>query len=406
MTHIVVVGAGIAGLSAALALARSRTTVTIVERRRVLDEAGAGLQLSPNAVRCLDALGVGEAVRARATESEAVHLWRSRDAAPVATVPLGRDARRRYGAPFLLVHRADLQETLVAAACSDGRIHLRLGCTLSEGIGTEPAAATITDEEGATTTIGVDGIVGAEGVHAGVAARGDRDSVVPSGRTAWRSLVPADSVAARFRAPVSNLWLGPRAHLVHYPIRGSTLINVVAVLEAARAPRPDTPDLWTTPGDPAALAHALAGWDPIPLALIKGAPFWRVWTLFEGRDEKGWSDGARTRVGDAAHPMLPFLAQGASQAIEDAAALGAAVSTFPDDLPRAFRIFEQVRRPRAKKVQDASRTQGHIYHLGGAAALVRDAALRILGPERLASRMDWLYGHDATLLPAEAPKAS
>lgn len=390
MAHFCIAGAGIAGLTTAIALGRDGHKVDVVERRAVLDEVGAGIQLAPNATRAAQSLGLLEALQDVAVELQAVRMRRGSDGRAIATVPLGDAARARYGAPFLLVHRADLQHVLLGAATALGGVEVSLSTTL---VCSEPASgATTLEAPAGTTTVKFDGIVRADGIHIQVPdRRGSKPR--PSGKTAWRALVPAMALPPRFQAPCSNLWLAPNAHVVHYPLRGGSLINVVVVVEEGAIGRADR-DIWAEPGDPDWLRRRLAGWHADVMCILDAAPGWRKWPLFDGNAAR-WSTDRETTVGDAAHPMLPFLAQGASQALEDAAALRSALAFSEADVPTAFRLFEQRRAPHARRVQEASRRQGRIYHMGGLAASARDASLRLLGPDRLLARLDWVYGPPA-----------
>lgn len=388
MTLIAVAGGGIAGLATALALAGTGVTVTVLEAAATLSEAGAGIQLSPNATRILRRLGLLERVAARSVRPERVRIRRGRDGADLAAIPLGASAEARYGAPFLVVHRADLQAVLLDAVRAEPRITLVTGA---------PVTAVVADPAGVAVTAGgaslrMHGLVGADGLHSRVRRllAPEGDPLRFSGRTAWRSLVPAAHAPIQARLPASTLWLGTGAHLVHYPVRDGTLINVVAILQDRWSRIPEADD-WAIPGEPDRLLHAFASWAEEARALLRAAPGWRVWPLMERQPLACWSRGRVTLVGDAAHPMLPFLAQGAAQAIEDAGALAVAVAAAPD-FAAAAAAYDRARRPKATRVQTQSTRQGAVYHLGRPAALARDAVFRMLGPARLRARYDWLYG--------------
>lgn len=391
--HVVIAGAGIGGLTAALALARTGTRVTLLERAALIEDAGAGLQLSPNASRVLADLGVLDRLRG-AVSLVQLHVRRARDAATLAVLPLGSEAERRWGAPMLVAHRADLQRALLEAVALAPGIKLRAGVALS-GYAANQQGVSIACC-GREAAIAADALIGADGLNSQV-----REQLWPggktlySGRTAWRALIEADQAPAFARTLETSLWLGAKAHLVHYPVRGGALVNVVAIVgDGWRGPA--SADLWAEDGDAAVVAARFASWHISARALIAAAPAWRKWPLFDRPPLARWSAGRVAVLGDAAHPMLPFLAQGAAQAIEDAAALGRAFAGTAD-VPSALAAYSASRAPRAARVQQASRRQGQIYHLSGPGAVARDLALAWLGPQKLAARSDWLYGFDARL---------
>jgi salicylate hydroxylase len=395
MTGVVIAGAGMAGLTAALALADAGLEITLADRAPALVEAGAGLQLSPNATRVLARLGLLDAIAEKAVKLEALRIRRGRDGGDVAGMPFGAVAEARFGSPFLVTHRADLQQVLVDAARAHPAITLTTGATV-ESYRLEGRQIAVTLRAGqATRMVTADGLIGADGLRSTIRAAmrlGQADEPIYCGRTAWRTLVPARGVPAFARLANSNLWLGPDAHLVHYPVRCGSLINMVAIVGDSWRDRDGGTDLWAVPGDPARLRKPFEGWAGGARALIGAGSEWRIWPLFDRPPFKTWSVGPVTLVGDAAHPMLPFLAQGAAQAIEDGWALGQAVRRHPQDLAAAFLAYEHKRRPTADRAQREARQQGSIYHLGQPAATLRDLAMRTLGARHLLARYDWLYG--------------
>ena len=389
---IAVAGAGIGGLAAALALAEVGSRVTVFEEAEALEPVGAGVQLSPNASLVLARLGVLDGLRARAVEPDEVVIRRARDGATLARVPLGASAAARYGAPFLVALRADLQAALEARVAAHPGIALHLGHGVA-GYARDRGGVALRFLDPRRPALRVDALVGADGLHSALRHRpGElrRDDARASGRSAWRSLVPRAAVDAEVLLPRSTLWLGRRAHLVHYPVAGGDLVNVVAIIDEGAAAQAATS--WSQPAAPAAIARRFDDWAAPARRLIAAAPSWRKWTLFDR-----WSDGPVTLLGDAAHPMLPFLAQGAAQAIEDAAVLADSVARSSGDLSAAFSAYEGLRRPRTSRVQAESRKQGRIYHLGPPASIMRDLVLASLGRDRLVARFDWLYDAPAEI---------
>jgi len=397
--HVLIAGAGIGGLTAALGLARCGWRVTLLERSRLADGVGAGLQISPNASAILRDLGVLPRLAATGLEPEAIHVRRGRDGATIARLPL-KDAERRWGAPYLLVHRSDLHRALIEAVADEPAIKLQPECALA-GFAAREDGITVAASHGATRlSFGADCLIGADGLRSFVRERlaetqNEKDEVPDRARhVAWRALIKSDRVAADMRRPESALWLGPGAHLVHYPLRGGSVINLVAVLDETAA-IDWTADIWSQPGDPRRIAARFASWDRLIRALIAAADEWRIWPLVERN--QAWAAGRVALIGDAAHPILPFLAQGAAQAVEDAAALATCLKPG-SEIALALAKFAAARQFRVRRVQRESHRQAAIYHCSGPAAVLRDLAIRALGPQRMIARYDWLYGGDRELM--------
>ena len=403
---IIIAGAGIGGLTAALALARKGFRVEIFEREPNLDEIGAGIQLSPNASRVLISLGLADRLTPHIVSPSEIRIETGTGGA-LARIPIGDLAEKSYGAPYWVIHRADLQSVLLDAVHARPEITLALNADLDEFSNTSDGitARGWRDREDFSEYEPTDGhafearglaLIGADGLGSIMRHRIFNPSSILadtdprySGRTAWRASVSSADVAAALRAPIVRLWLGPRAHLVLYPIRSGTATNIVAITSDNRSRTG-----WAEPnGNPEeVLAHfPESDWSQAIRDLLAVPDIWSRWPLFDRPPIPRWCSGAATLLGDAAHPMLPFLAQGAAMAIEDAAVLADCLHASPNEVERALHRYERRRQPRTARAQRAARRNGLIYHLSGPAAAVRNYILRKMSGEPLLARFDWLY---------------
>jgi salicylate hydroxylase len=386
---VIIAGAGIGGLTAALALARNGFRALVLEQAERLEETGAGVQLSPNATRILIDLGLADRLQPHVVAPTAIRVLGGRSGREIVRIPLGAGAAQRYGAPYWVIHRGDLQAALSDAAVQDLNIVLRLGMSM-EDLATHPHGVTIS-ARGATGLWTEHGhaVIAADGLWSAARARiASRTPPRFAGRTAWRALVPAAQLAPEFREPLVHLWLGHDAHLVHYPVKGGKLVNVVVI----------TADDWSGPGwsEPASRVDLLARlssrrWAPQAHSVFRAPDAWLKWALYETEPLASFARGAAALLGDAAHAMLPFLAQGAAMAIEDAAVAAQCLARMPDDPAAAWESYSAIRRRRTRKVQWLAARNGKRYHRAGAAAMLRNTAMRLLGGERLLQNYDWLY---------------
>jgi salicylate hydroxylase len=390
---IFVAGAGIGGLTASLALAKQGFRVIILEKAARLEEAGAGLQLSPNASRVLIDLGLQPRLAARAVIPDAIGIMSARSGGEIARLPLGEAATARAGAPYWVVHRADLQAALQAEVNDHPDIELRLGCQF-EDAATHAKGLTVVQRSGMTRRQEVAlALVGADGIWSAV-----RNHLFPerqpqfSGLIAWRGTLEATQLPREYTSRRVQLWMGPDAHLVAYPISGARQINVVAVVPGTWN-RPG----WSAPGDTTEIKNAFATlqW-PAPARMLIGAvDGWRKWALFTIPDGGEWTAGAIALLGDAAHAMLPFAAQGAGMAIEDAAVLAKCLGESQDQggptISAAMQRYQRLRRSRVARIQRTARQAGRIYHLTGPAAYARDLAIKAMGAKRMLARQNWIY---------------
>ncbi len=383
---VIVAGAGIGGLTAALALARQQLRVIVLERSEQLEEVGAGIQLSPNASRILIDLGVDKHLEQCVVVPDDISI--ASGSREIVRIPIGGNAAFRYGAPYWVVHRADLQAALLARVREVPDIALALG-TRFEDFAVHAKGVTVVTRRGVMRlNEQAKALIGADGVWSTVRSRTFAEAQPQfSGYVAWRGTVATSALPREFTAPRVRLWLGRDAHLVAYPLRGGQRMNVVAV-GTGEWNRPG----WSEPGDPVEVARLFAEsrWPPTARWLIGAVDGWRRWALFEVTTNE-WTKGPVALLGDAAHAMLPFAAQGAAMAIEDAAVLGQCLAQEPSDADAALVHYAAKRRARVARMRRAAQQNGRIYHMSGPMALARNATMRLLGGAKLMARQDWIY---------------
>lgn len=384
-----VAGAGIGGLSAAIALARTGFPVNILERSNEFLPAGAGIQLGPNATRILREWGVLESLVEHAVSPLGIHIHDGKTGRILARVPLGQDIETRHGAPYLCLHRHDLHNSLLKLVKSLHGVILQDGCEVTS---VTPSETGVTAKSRSGAQVSGLALIAADGLWSHMRSEIDPTARLKfSGKTAWRALLDIEAVPHSFRGPEVHLWMAPHAHLVHYPVSKGQKLNIVAVIKGD-----DQEEGWDREADAKLLENYFREWPEQVRSLLSRAPSWRTWSLMEITRLKCWSRDRLVLLGDAAHPILPFLAQGGAMAIEDAACLAGVMAKTEVSPPQAFKAYETSRRKRTATVQTASRRMGSIYHLKGLAALGRNAALRSTSPEALLRRYDWLYGYRLT----------
>jgi salicylate hydroxylase len=381
-THVAVVGAGIAGLAFAAALHQVGIDCHLYEQAEQLTEVGAGVQLAPNASRLLHRLHLGPHLRAVAVTPEAIEMRRWDDGELLQRTPLGSVCEDRFGAPYYTVHRAHLHDGLRSLVPA-GRVHLGVRCTAVTQ-GTDGARL----HTAGGATIEADLVVGADGIHSVVREQLAADRPRYCGQSIYRGLVPADRVRYLLAEPRVRLWFGPDQHCVCYPVSSGRQVSFGATVPAADWGE----ESWSARGDVAALAAAYAGWHPDVTRLIAAADTVSRWALHDRPGIDRLSAGRVAVIGDAAHPMLPFQAQGANQAIEDAVVLARCLAAPGADLSAALDRYERIRLPRTTLIQQRSRDNTRTFHLAdGDEQRRRDTAAQT------SSGLDghgWLFGYD------------
>jgi len=385
---VAIIGGGIGGLAAALSLLRAGLDVHVYERSKRLSEVGAGIQVSPNASRILHGFGLADALASMGVKPLAMHQRRWDDGRTLLRTPLAEAMEAAFGFPHYQMHRADLLNTLACALPAE-RLHVGHRFTALVDHGDHVAA---TFENG--TRISVDALVGADGIHSAVRdILFDPEKPHFSGCVAYRGLVPASRLTHLDLEVTCQVWMGPGKHFVHYYVQNRRLVNWIVAIEQDTWTR----ESWTDRGEVADALAAHEGWHPQVRGILEAADETFIWALFDRRPMARWSVGRVTLLGDACHAMLPFMAQGAAQAIEDGATLAACMSqATAQTVPDAFRRYEALRLPRASRVHGLSEINKTRFHLpDGPAQQARDAEMARGTTDFSPKAVAWLYGHDA-----------
>jgi 2-polyprenyl-6-methoxyphenol hydroxylase-like FAD-dependent oxidoreductase len=395
---VLIVGGGIGGLAAALALARERIPSQVIEQAAEFKEIGAGIQLGPNVFWMLDMLGLTEPVSALAVFPNNLVMMDSITGEEVTRIPLGEAFRKKFHHPYALIHRADLHNVLLDACRKSDLIHLDASQKVVK-----------VDETGDGVTVRTESgkeyrgaaLIGADGLWSTI-----RQIVVgdgkpkPAGHITYRAVLPASEIPEKYRWRDMAFWAGEKVHLVLYPLRTGELFNLVAVFHSNRYE-----EGWDSFGDPAELHQRFAETcEPVRMLLNK-IESWRMWVLCDRPPIKEWSRGHITLLGDAAHPMLQYLAQGAGMSIEDAVCLANKVAETQGDYPAAFRAYQEARYLRTGRVQIMARVYGEFYHASGVAKELRNMMLGSRTPADAIVGMEWLYGRQPELTSGVAAAA-
>jgi 3-hydroxybenzoate 6-monooxygenase len=398
--QVLIVGGGIGGLTAALALARQGIPSQVIEQASEFKEIGAGIQLGPNAFWMLDVLGLTEPISALAVFPNNLIMMDSIGGEEITRISLGAAFRKKFHHPYALIHRADLHNVLLDACRKSNRIRLDASQKVVTVDETRDGIAVKT--ESGKDYRGV-ALIGADGLWSTI-----RQIVVgdgkpkPAGHITYRAVLPRSEIPEQYRWNDMGFWAGEKVHFVLYPLRTGELYNLVAVFHSDRYE-----EGWDSFGDPAELHERFAGKCEPVRTLLNKIESWRMWVLCDRPPIKEWSKGRITLSGDAAHPMLQYLAQGACMSIEDAVCLADKVVAKDGDYAAAFQAYQQARYLRTGRAQIMARIYGEFYHAGGVAKELRNMMLGSRTPEDAMAGMEWLYGgqKELTSLVSSSAKA-
>jgi salicylate hydroxylase len=392
LKQVVVAGGGIGGLAAALACARQDVPVQLLERAAQLSEVGAGIQIGPNVTRILQAWGLGGALAQVAAFPQRLQARDAQTGQVLGSLRLGERAQALYGAPYATIHRADLQAMLHTAVQAAG-VDVRLGQTMQ---GWRENAGGLQLDTADGLGVQADALIGADGVWSAVRQQllGDGPARF-TGHLAYRALVAQTDLPLHLRSDEVTVWMGPRLHVVHYPVRGGQWLNLIAIVHGDK---PAQADAWDATGHAQALMQAMGAVGKDLHERLAAVPAWRQWALHDRAPMAGAHEMAQGRVallGDAAHPMRPYLAQGAGMAIEDAQVLAQCLVQGSGSVPVRLQAYAEQRWSRNARVQARAIRNGRIFHAQGLVALGRNLSMRLMG-ERLMD-VPWLYGQGPTL---------
>ena len=382
--HVLIIGGGIGGLAAALALARKGIRITLLEQAEQIGEIGAGIQLAGNAFAALDALGVGQAARDRAVFTDYIELRDAIDAHTIARVDVGEAYRQRFGNPYAVIHRADIHLSILEAVRDHPLIQFRTA-THVEQLEQDSNGVTVIDQRGERHR--ADAVIGCDGVKSAVREALVGDEARVTGHVVYRAVVEVANMPVDLQVNAPVVWAGPHCHLVHYPLRGGQQYNLVVTFHSRE------PETWgVRDGSKEEVLSYFEGIHALPHQMLDRPTSWKRWATADRDPIEHWSQGRATLLGDAAHPMTQCVAQGACQALEDAVTLGAAVDAADGDFEAAFQLYEQARIPRTARVLYAARDMGRIYHAKGVDRLVRNTLWAGRSQAQFYDALQWLHG--------------
>ncbi len=381
---ILLVGGGIGGMAAALALSQAGFEVDLMEQASELGEIGAGIQLGPNAFAAMDALGCGPRARARAVYNDELLMLDALDESLIGRLETREPFRQRFNNPYAVIHRADIHLSIYEEAQTHQNIRIHTDCRIVEtDIG--DTYARVKDAKGRTFEGAA--IIGCDGVKSVVRQKLLNDPHVVSGHVVYRAVVPREEFPDDLRWNAATLWAGPKYHIVHYPLRNGEEFNVVVTFHSREK------EEWNVrEGSREELLSYFTNISPKPRKVLEKANVWQRWATADREPTTKWGEGRATLLGDAAHPPLQYMAQGACMALEDAVTLRETLRVCDRDIEKAFRMYETIRIPRTARVQLSAREMGRIFHAAGAERLVRNSLWKGRTQDRYYDALEWLYG--------------
>lgn len=396
LPSVIIAGAGIGGIAAALSLSQLGLQVTVLEQAPELGEIGAGLQLGPNAFAALDALGAGDRVREHAVFTDRLVMMDAVDCGTVASFDVGAAFRARFGNPYAVIHRADIHTAILEQVRGIPNIELVTSCRI-DTIDQDADGVTVTAADGRRFQAGY--LIGCDGVKSVAREAVVGDDVRVSGHVVYRAVVPVAAMPEELRMNAPVVWGGPNCHLVHYPLRGGDQYNLVVTFHSREK------ESWgVTDGSKEEVLSYFDGVAELPRKLLDLPSSWKRWSTADRDPVDNWTRDRITLLGDAAHPMMQYLAQGACMALEDAVTLGAAVRHCNFDMDAAFALYQRSRITRTARVVLSVREMGRLYHAAGVERLVRNAMWAGRTPAAFYEALAWLYDWTAAnCLALDAP---
>ncbi|QFI54095.1 3-hydroxybenzoate 6-monooxygenase [Aeromonas simiae] len=380
----IVVGGGIGGAATALSLARQGVQVMLLEKAHEIGEIGAGIQLGPNAFSALDSLGVGEVARERAVFTDHITMMDAVNAEEVVSIETGQAFREHFGGPYAVIHRVDIHATVWEAAQKQPGIEYRTSTNIVD-IQQSADDVTVIDDQGNRWTADI--LIGCDGVKSVVRQSLVNDTPRVTGHVVYRAVIDRADMPEDLCINAPVLWAGPHCHLVHYPLRGGKQYNLVVTFHSRNK------EEWgVTDGSKEEVLSYFEGIHPRPRQMLDKPTTWRRWATADREPLAKWGNERITLVGDAAHPVAQYMAQGACMALEDAVTLGKALASCDGDVARAFALYESVRIPRTARIVWSTREMGRLYHAAGVERQVRNLLWKGKTQDEFYRSMEWLYG--------------